>query len=145
MSDNKNTQAPTLFQFEQDISLQEAPQPIPIGAYRGVIRNVVAAPGKKNPEYFNAEVMFHISPDQYPVDYVEGDPEGTTMRQYVSLANKPAARYALKQFLQAIQAPMGREIDLTAWLGLEAMIRVDHEEYEGRMLARIGRNGVSPA
>jgi hypothetical protein len=40
---------------------------------------------------------------------------------------------------------MGREIDLTSWLGLECMVRVEHEEYEGRMMARVGRNGISPA
>lgn len=142
MADNN---APTLFQFEQDIALQEAPQPLPVGVYRAAIRNVVAAPGKKDPSSYNAEVTWHISPEQYPVDYTEGDPEGATLRYYVSLANKPAARYALKGFLNSIQAPMGREIDLTTWLGLEAMVRVDHEEYEGRMLARIGRNGISPA
>lgn len=142
MPDNN---APTLFQFEKDISEQEAPQPLPIGTYRAVIRNVVAAPGKKDPSSYNAEVHFHISPDQYPVDFTEGDPEGTTLRFYVSLANKAASRFSLKNFLNAIQAPSGREIDLTTWLGLEAMVKVDHEEYEGRPLARIGRNGVSPA
>lgn len=140
-----NTNAPTLFEFEQDIALQEAPQPLPIGTYRGVIRNVQAVPSKKDPSVFNAEVTFHISPDQYPVDFTEGDPEGATMRQYISLANRAAARYALKNFLVAIQAPMGRSIDLTTWLGLEAMLKIDHEEYEGRMMARIGRNGVTPA
>jgi hypothetical protein len=119
--------------------------PLPIGAYRAVIRNVNAAPGKKDPSSFNAEVHFHVSPDQYPVDYTEGEADGTVLRYYVSLANKPQARYALKGFLSAIQAPMGREIDLTTWLGLEAMIKVTHEEYEGRMLARIDRNGISPA
>lgn len=137
--------APTLFQFEQDIALQEAPMPLPVGSYRAVIRNVNAAPGKKDPSAFNGEVHFHVSPDQYPVDFTEGNPDGEVLRYYVSLANRPAARYALKGFLQAIQAPMGREIDLTTWLGLEAMIKVTHEEYEGRMLARIERNGVSPA
>lgn len=140
-----DSNAPTLFQFEQDISQQEAPQPIPIGTYRAVIRNVVAAPGKKDPSSFNAEVHFHIGPDQYPVDYQEGDADGTTLRFYVSLANRPQSRFMLKNFCTAIQAPMGREIDLTTWLGLEAMIKVDHEEYEGRMMARVGRNGVSPA
>lgn len=137
--------APTLFSFEKDIAEQDPPQPLPVGVYRAVIRNVVAAPGKKDPSNYNAEVHFHISPDQYPVDFTEGDPEGTTLRFYVSLANKPGSRYALKGFLNAIQAPMGREIDLTAWLGLEAMVKVAHEEYEGRALARIDRNGVSPA
>ncbi len=140
-----NTNSPTLFDFEQDIALQEAPQPLPIGTYRGVIRNVVANPGKKDPSSYNAEVTFHVSPDQYPVDFTEGEPDGMTLRYYVSLANKPQARYALKGFCQAIQAPMGRQIDLTAWLGLEAMLKVTHEEYEGRMLARIDRNGVTPA
>lgn len=142
MPDN---QTPTLFQYEQDISQQEAPRPLPVGTYRGVIRNVQANPGKKDPSTFNAEVTFYISPDQYPVDFNEGDPEGTTLRYYVSLANKPQARYGLKQFLQAVQAPMGREIDITSWLGLEAMVKVEHEEYEGRMLARVARNGVQPA
>lgn len=142
MPDNN---APTLFQFEQDISQQEAPEPLPVGTYRGVIRNVAATPAKKDPSVFNAEVTFHISPDQYPVDFTEGDPEGTTMRYYVSLANKAASRFGLRKFCEAIQAPMGREIDLTSWLGLEAMLKVAHEEYEGRMLARIDRNGVSPA
>jgi hypothetical protein len=137
--------APTLFHFEQDIALQEAPQPLPVGTYRAVIRNVVAAPGKRDPSSHNAEVHFHISPDQYPVDYTEGEADGTTLRYYVSLANRPQSRYALRGFLTAIQAPMGREIDLTSWLGLECMVRVEHEEYEGRMMARVGRNGISPA
>lgn len=137
--------SPTVFDFDQDISEQEAPQPLPIGTYRAVIRNVTSAPGKKDPTSRNAEVHFHVGADQYPVDYTEGDPEGVTLRFYVSLANKPASRFALKNFCQAIQAPMGRSIDLTTWLGLEAMVKVTHEEYEGRMLARIERGGISPA
>lgn len=140
-----NANMQTIFEFEQDIALQEAPQPLPIGTYRGVIRDVKSAPGKKDPSSYNAEVTFHVSPDQYPVDFTEGEPDGMTLRYYVSLANKPGARYALRGFCEAIQAPMGRTIDLTTWLGLEAMIKVVHEEYEGRMLARIDRNGVTPA
>lgn len=140
-----NTNMPTIIEFEQDIALQEAPQPLPVGVYRAVIRNIEVKPGKKDPSSLNGDVSFFVPADQYPVDFTEGDPEGMTMHYYVSLANKPAARFALKGFLQAIQAPMGRSIDVTTWLGLEAMIKVTHEEYEGRMMARIERNGVSPA
>lgn len=140
-----DTNSPTLFQFEQDIQDQEAPQPLPVGTYRAVIRNVATAPGKKDPSSHNAEVHFHIGADQYPVDFTEGDPDGTTLRFYVSMANKAQSRFALKNFLQAIQAPMGREIDVSQWLGLEAMVKIEHEEYEGRMMARIARGGVSPA
>lgn len=139
------SEAPTIFQFDKDISEQAPPEPLPVGTYRAVIRNVAAAPGKRDPSAHNADVTFHVSPDQYPVDYTEGEADGTNLRYFVSLANKPASRFALKNFCIAIQAPMGREIDLTQWLGLEAMVKVEHEEYEGRMLARIARNGITPA
>ena len=145
MSQTQESNAPTLFQFQQDLNEQEAPQPLPVGTYRGQIKAVNATPSKKDPGIYNAVVEFFISADQYPVDYTEGDPDGTKLRYYVSLANTPIARFGLKNFLLSIQAPIGREVDLTTWLGLDAMLKIEHEAYEGRMMAKIARNGVTPS
>lgn len=136
---------PTVYEFDKNIEDAEAPAPLPPGTYKGVIRSVNPQPSKKDPSEVNAVVTFNISPDQYPVEFSEGDPDGTQLRLYVSLARKPMNMYLLKQFIQAINAPTGRSIDITSWLGCEAHVKVEHEDYEGRTMARIARNGITPA
>lgn len=143
MSDSSNM--PTVFDYDQNIADAEAPPPLPLGTYRGVIKAVEVVASKKDPSSYNAKVTFHISPDQYPATYSEGDPDGFSLFQYVALGNKPITRFMLRKFCEAIHAPMGRQIDTTQWIGLDAMVKVTHEEYEGRFNARIDRNGLTPA
>ena len=78
-----------------------------------------------------------ISADQYPADYVDGNPNGTTLVQYLMLSKDQRAKFALKQFCQAIGAPLSNSVDLSTWVGLPAKVEVINEMYEGNLQARL--------
>ena len=121
----------SIVDFSEDLSDVEAPAPLPKGNYTGVIRTATKKVSKERGTKF-AEIMFVISSDQYPADYTDGDPNGTTIAyRRVSLEDNPRARYGTRLFIESIGAPLGKRIDLTEWAGLEANVEVDHETYEG--------------
>lgn len=127
MADN----LPSVIEFDEDISQAEAPIPLPVGDYpaeiRGATRKTSQTSGK---EY--AATQFFISPDSYPADFTEGEPDGSILTfNRVSLENTPASRYRLRKFLEAIGAPAGSKIDLNDWVGRTATVTIAHDEYEG--------------
>ena len=121
---------PSIVTFSVDLATQQPPEPLPVGDYRGTIRSANPKNSQAGKRY--GEVAFLISSDQYPVDYKDGNPDGTTiMFRRISLEDTPQARYSTRRFLEAIGAPLGKRIDLTEWAGREATVEVLHEEYEG--------------
>jgi hypothetical protein len=79
-----------------------------------------------------AAVTFHITADQYPPDFTDGNPDGMTLVfRRVPLEDNVQSRYTLKRFLESIGAPRGKRIDLTEWVGCEGKIEIVHETYEG--------------
>lgn len=126
----------SIIQFTEDPANQEQPEPLPAGKYEGEIREATANVSSKGTRY--AAVSFFVSPDQYPADFTEGNPDGMTLvYRRVPLEDNPMSRYQLKKFLKAIQAPGGREIDLNEWVGLRAQLEVTHETYEGETRANV--------
>ena len=129
---------PSIIEYSMDLGQQEAPPPLPAREYTGTIRSAVKKVSQKGTSY--AEVAFFIPSDQYPADFTEGNPEGTTLVfRRVSLEDNPQARYGTRRFIEAIGAPLGRRIDLNEWAGREAAIEVTHETYEGTKRAVINR------
>ncbi len=132
------TPLPSIVTFSVDLSTQQPPEPLPVGEYRGVIRSSTVKNSQKGTRY--AETAFHISSDQYPADYKDGNPDGTTlMYRRVSLEDTPNARYGTRRFIEAIGAPLGKKIDVSEWGGREAAVEVIHETYEGVERAVITR------
>jgi len=124
-----------IIKYSADINDAEKPEPLPEGEYIGEIREVTTATSGKGLHY--ATPMFFISPDQYPADYVEGDPDGTVLRGFVSLADNPKARYGMQQFCKTINAPVTNDVDMTEWIGQSATLIVVHQLYEGEPQANI--------
>lgn len=129
---------PSIVEFSSDIADAEAPEPLPIGDYMGAIRAAEVKMSQRDTRY--AAVTFFVGPDQYPADYTDGNPDGTTLvYRRVSLEDTPQAKYGLRKFLEAIGAPMGKQIDVNEWVGCEAKLEISHEIYEGLARANVGR------
>ena len=128
----------SIVEYAEDIKKQEAPEPLPTGNYTGVIRSVEKKESQRGTQY--AAVSFHIGADQYPADFKDGNDDGTVIvHRRASLEDNPQARYGTKRFLEAIGAPMGKRLDISEWVGMEAELEVGHDEYEGVNRAVINR------
>lgn len=128
----------SVIEFDVDLNTVEAPKPLPAGMYDATIQNVEPALGKNSGKKM-AKVTYAISADQYPADYVDGNPNGTVLTQYIMLENDARSKFALKQFCQKIGAPLSNRVDLTTWIGLAAKLEVINEMWEGQPQARISK------
>jgi len=133
-----NGELPSIVEFSVDIGKQNEPEPLPSGDYTGVIRAAIQKLSQRDTKY--AEVAFHIDADQYPADYTEGNPDGLTLYyRRVSLEDNPMARYRARQFCESLGAPTGKKVDLSEWVGMEAIVEVTNEPWEGSLRANINR------
>lgn len=126
----------SIIEFSEDISNAEAPVPLPPGDYTAEIRAAEVKESAKGNQYF--AVTFFIQPEQYPADYTDGDPDGTTL-SYNRLQKRDdtAGRYRVRKFCEAIGAKMGKKIDVNDWIGQTATVAVTNSEYEGEQRAEI--------
>lgn len=129
----------SIINFGTSVEDAEAPAPLPKNRYTATIRRATAKMSQNNTKY--AELLFHIGPDQYPADYTEGNPEGTSIAyRRVGLEDNPQARWRLKNFCLAIGAPIpSTTLNVADWVGLTADVEVGHETYEGVERAIITR------
>lgn len=129
----------SIVEFSEDISQAEAPEPLPVGEYPATIRAVKVMLSQRGTKY--AAVSFMVSPDEFPADYpVENAPDGKTIvYRRCSLEDNPQARYMLRNFCEAIGAAASKRIDVNEWIGLDAVINIEHDEYEGVKREQISR------
>ena len=128
----------SIVEFSVDLNKQEAPEPLPPGAYVGVIRKAEVKESQRGTMY--GAVSFHIGSDQFPADFKDGPDDGLTLiYRRVGLEDNPQARYGTKRFIESIGAPLAKRIDVTEWVGMEAALEVTHETYEGVTRASIDR------
>lgn len=128
----------SVIEFDVDLSTVEAPKPLPGGIYDATIQNVEPMISRNSNKKM-AKVTYNISADQYPADYTDGNPNGTTLTQYIMLENDVRSKYALKQFCQKIGAPLSNRVDLTTWIGLPAKLEVINDMWEGQPQAHISK------
>lgn len=126
----------SVIEFEDDLSTVEAPKPLPAGLYDSTIQSAEPMLSKDGTKLM-AKVTHAISADQYPVDYTDGNPNGTTLTQYIMLGKDARSKYALKKFIMGIGAPLSNTVDLNTWVGLTCKIEVVNELYEGMETARV--------
>ena len=121
---------PSIIEFSSDLSKAEAPEPLPVGEYEATISGAEVRTSQRETQY--AEIRFMVPADQYPADYADGNPNGTTLiYRRVSLEDNPNSRWGTKNFIEAIGAPLGKQINVNDWHGLDAVVEVGHEVYEG--------------
>lgn len=126
----------SILEYDTDLGEAEAPVPLPVGDYPAEIRSAERKTSAAGNEYIN--VTFHISPDAYPADYTEGNEDGTILTfGRLSPENTQRARWNMKKFTEAIGAKQGKSIDLNDWIGLNAIVTVAHDTYEGETRPQI--------
>lgn len=135
---------PSVLTFSEDIANAKAPAPIPASTYRASVKHA-AHEVSKNSGKRMIKIEFHITADQYPADYTDGNPDGTVLSYYVPAEDTPQGRWNVKRACEQLGVPMSREIDVSQMFGREANVKVVHEPYEGQMTAKIARGGISPA
>jgi hypothetical protein len=136
MAQDDNDILPSIISFSEDVSTQEAPNPLPNGVYTGEIVSAVIAKSDKGKLYGN--IGFKISADQYPADFKDGNPDGTTIQyRRVPLEDNNAARFQLRQFCNAVGVVVSRQFDPAELLGHVARVHVVPNVFEGITTAQI--------
>lgn len=129
----------TMMSYSQDIKDAEKPKPLPAGQYRGVVRSAECKVSGKGKKY--VAVVFNITPEQYPADFTDGNPEGTTMTWgRTSGEDTPQGRFSMKKLFSELGAPLpGKEVDLNQLLGREAILTTKLEMYQDDLNAQIDK------
>lgn len=133
---------PSVLTFSEDIANAKPPAPLPASTYRGSVKHA-AHEISKNSGKRMIKIEFHVTADQYPADYTDGNPDGTVLSYYVPAEDTPQGRFNVKRICETLGVPMSREIDVSQMFGREAMLKVVHEPYEGNQQAKITRGGIS--
>lgn len=124
--------APSIMEFSVDLNEQAEPEVLPTGDYPA---EIVEAGFRVSQTSGNTylSLRMRISPDSYPADFTEGDPDGTeiTYNRLVVVPDKAQNRWRLKKFLEAVGAPIGRTLDPAALVGLTCTLHVEQGEYDG--------------
>ena len=128
----------SIVEYSIDLNDQQAPQPLPVGKYHGVIRSADKKESQRGTIY--AAVNFHIDAKQFPADFEDGSDDGLTITyRRCSLEDNPNARYGTRRFCESIGAPLAKQIDISEWVGMEATLEVAHDTFEGVTRAVINR------
>ena len=131
---------PSVFEFSSSVADQEAPPVLPAGTYIANVKHVEAKISATSGNKY-AAVTFHIPPDQFPPDFLDGPADGLTLGyNMVVLEDTPRARYNIKKFCDSIDAPLPTtSLDLTSWLGREAKVVTKVDKWQGEERAQIDR------
>lgn len=134
------TELKSMLEFDVNLAEVEAPKPLPAGSYDAVVQTaeIVMTKNSEDPKPM-IKVTFNISADQYPADYTDGNPNGTTLTHYVMADKSVRSMFALKRFLLALGAPLSNTIDPSTLIGLPAKLDVTTQLWEGTEVARIAR------
>lgn len=89
-------------------------------------------------------VSFRIHAEAYPADFTDGNPDGIVlMYNRLTLGDTPTERWRMRRFVEAIGGRLGRQVDFNDWLGLNAVIDIAEDEYEGEKRNQIVK--INPA
>ncbi|KKN03638.1 hypothetical protein LCGC14_1105660 [marine sediment metagenome] len=128
----------SIVEFSIDLNDQEAPDPLPVGVYTGIIRKAEVRESQRGTRY--GAVSFHIGADQYPADFTDGPEDGLTLiYRRVGLEDNPQSRFGTKRFMESIGAALSKKVDVNEWVGMEAALDVIHDTYEGVTRAVVER------
>jgi len=124
----------SVYTMDKSLADAERPKPLPIGEYRGEVRNAELKVSSKGNKML--VVQYHIDPSQFPPDYTDGNPDGELLTVFQSLVQTPRNRYLLKGFCLMHGVAPTNQIDTTAFISQNVILQVTHEEYEGMEQAR---------
>jgi len=116
--------------------MAEAPKPLPERKYVGTVEKAIQKYSSKGNKM--GVLTFRISPDQYPADYTEGNPDGTVLSYYRMMVEDTAAsKWQVKKICEKMRVPVSRTLDMNAFIGKSALLTIKNEEYQGELRSQI--------
>lgn len=132
MSDSAST-LPSILEYSDDVSTAEAPPPLPPRIYPAQVISAVQKVSKNTGNTYVA-LQVRIPSDVYPVDYKEGNPEGTVLSyNRVLVQDTYDGRYRMRLLCEALGVMPGRNVDLNKMIGCACRVEVTNEPYDGIM------------
>lgn len=129
----------SIMRFSQDIASAEPPPPLPARTYRAEVVGATIRPAATSGVMY-LNLQFRIPAEEYPADYVDGDPDGTMIYyNRIQASDSPQNRYRWRKAMERLGGPLSMEIDVNSLIGLWANVEVVHQEYEGEMRAQISK------
>lgn len=125
-------QAPSIIEFTRDLNEQDEPDLLPTGDYSAEIVEASFRISNSTGNTYLA-LKLRISPDSYPPDFTDGDPDGTDVN-YNRIIIQPETsqtRWRLKKFLVNIGAKPGKSLDPSELIGLSCTLHVEQGEFDG--------------
>lgn len=144
MTDVNDAALPSVFEFSQDISTQEAPPPLPVRTYPAQCTGAVAKVSKSTPDNIIMTLEFTISPEHYPADYTATTDATKLYFQRIPINKDDArTRYQIRKLCETMRVPASRQLDLNAFVGKMVNLKVKHGSWEGMPRAEI--DAIEPA
>jgi len=129
----------SIMRFSQDIASAEPPPPLPARAYRAEVVGASIRPAATSGVMY-LNLQMRIPAEEYPADYVDGDPDGTMIYyNRIQASDSPQNRYRWRKAMERLGGPLSMEIDVNSLIGLWANVEVVHQEYEGEQRAQISK------
>ena len=135
-----NDYTQSLFEYSQDLANVEAPEPLPPNEYPVVIEKAELIQSKQGAGPLYLVLGCRVMPDDYPADFIDGDPDGTYMTWYaVRVEDNAQGRWRMKKFKLRCGLQPTPVLDPTEFLGLKIAVLTAAEEYEGEKRPSIKR------
>ena len=134
------SELPSVLSFSTSIADAKPPVPLPAQQYRATVHAVEVKPSKSSGDPV-IHMTYRISPDQFPADYTDGNPDGEVITTYIVATDTPKHRWRLKQLCEWHGVAPTRDLDVMAFMGTEVLVQVTHETYQGQDQARIAPIG----
>jgi len=127
----------SIIEFQTSLADAEKPMPLPAGEYTAQIRGAEKKTSERTGNDYLALQLF-ISPDEYPADFADGDPDGTVLSfNRMMLSDKAQDRWRLRRFLETVGVKLGASLDPNDLVGLGVKVRTSVDQYEGEDRAQI--------
>lgn len=125
----------SVYEFQSNIADAQQPNPLPVGEYRASVKIAELKVSKSSGKPMLA-ITYHISAEQYPADYTDGNADGETLSTYASLAETPRNKFMLKKFMEMHGVAPSNRLVATDFIGQEVIVKIEHEDYQGMPQAR---------
>ncbi|CAM6001457.1 unnamed protein product [Sphagnum balticum] len=140
--ETKTTMSDTISLYEYSVDLADAvqPEPLPSREYPATIEAASLVRTKQGSGPLMLVLQCRVSPDSYPADFTDGDPDGTVFTWYaIVVDDTPAGRWRMKKFKAACGLALSATLDPYEFVGLSVNVLTTIEEYEGEKRAKIAR------
>lgn len=122
----------SIIEYGEDLASAEAPKALPAGDYPATVIAAEIGDSKSSGKE-RVDVQLRISPEDFPPDYEDADsfPDGKVVHMYISTENTKAQRFRMKKFVEALGGKLGKKLDVNSWIGLNTILTIEPDEYEG--------------